>query len=46
MSRATLENIRVNTDIVKGVKSALKEVELIESGKKHPKSIDQLLNEL
>jgi hypothetical protein len=32
--------------IVRGVKSALKEVDLIESGAKNPKSLDQLLNEL
>ena len=32
--------------IVRGVKSALKEVDLIEKGIKKPKSLDQLLNEL
>lgn len=32
--------------IVRGVKSALKEVEMIEKGIKKPKSLDQLLNEL
>lgn len=32
--------------IVKGVKSALKEVEAFEKGTKKPKTLDQLLNEL